>query len=123
MPQDYWRIELPFTAPLSLNHRQHWAAKAAKTRKYRALAGQAIMEENVPHERGHIRTWIEYEPRDARRRDPINLIPTLKVCEDALVDQGIVPDDCPEYVESVMPKILPKTGGKSGRLWLVIEEA
>lgn len=96
--------------------------KARKTAQVRALAAMAIREYDVP-EVDHLRAWIEYEPRDNRRRDPINLIPTLKACEDALVDCGIVPDDNPIFVESVMPKILPKTGTNAGRLWLVVEEA
>lgn len=116
------RILLPFTRPLSLNHRLHWAVKAKKTAEVRAMAREAIIEAGVPP-MTHLRTWIEYEPRDSRRRDPINLIPTLKACEDALVDCDVVPDDNPEFVESVMPKILPKSEEKFGRLWLVIEEA
>lgn len=116
------RILLPFTRPLSLNHRMHWAVRAKRTAAVRGMAREAILHAGL-QPASHLRTWIEYEPRDARRRDPINLIPTLKACEDALVDCEIVPDDNPDYVESVMPKILPKTGEKFGRLWLVIEEA
>lgn len=116
------RILLPFTRPLSLNHREQWYVKARKTAQVRAMAREAIIEAGVPP-MSHLRAWIEYEPRDNRRRDPINLIPTLKACEDALVDCEVVPDDNPAYVESVMPKILPKIAEKFGRLWLVIEEA
>lgn len=116
------RILLPFTRPLSLNHRMHYMVRAKKTAEVRALAREAIIESGL-QPMFHLRAWIEYEPRDSRRRDPINLIPTLKACEDALVDCEIVPDDNPEFVESVMPKILPKTAEKFGRLWLVIEEA
>lgn len=117
-----WRILLPFSRPLSLNHRMHYMVRAKLTREVRAAAGEVITEAGIPPiER--LRAWIEYEPRDKRRRDPINLIPTLKACEDALVDCGVVPDDNPEFVESVMPKILPKTTEKFGRVWLVVEEA
>lgn len=116
-----WRILLPFTRPLSLNHRTHYMVRAKLTREVRGMAGEVIQEAGVPALE-HLRAWIEYEPRDIRTRDPINLIPTLKACEDALVDCGVVPDDNPKYVESVMPKILPKIQEKYGRLWLVVEE-
>lgn len=117
-----WRLLLPFSRPLSLNHRMHYMVKAKLTAETRSLAGEAIREGEVPALE-HLRSWIEYEPRDRRRRDPINLIPTLKACEDALVDCGVVPDDNPDFVESVMPKILPKSTDGYGRLWLVVEEA
>lgn len=112
---------LPFTRPLTLNHRMHYMVKAKLTHQIREQAGQAVRDAGVPALR-HLRAWIEYEPRDKRRRDPINLIPTLKACEDALVDQGVVPDDNPLYVESVMPKVLPVIRERYGRLWLVVEE-
>lgn len=117
-----WQIELPFTRPLTLNHRMHYMVRAKLTAEIRAAAGEVIALAGVPPLE-HLRAWIEYAPRDSRRRDPINLIPTLKACEDALMDTGVVPDDNPEFVESVMPKILPKNDEKRGFLWLVIEEA
>lgn len=117
-----WRILLPFSKPMSLNHRQHWRVKAKVTAEIREAAALVIRQARVP-ELVHLRAWVEYAPRDKRRRDPINLVPTLKACEDALVDCGVVPDDTPDYVESVMPKILPKSTAGVGQLWLVVEEA
>lgn len=117
-----WQIELPFTRPLSLNHRVHYMVRAKATAEVRAAAAEVVELAGVPP-LTHLRSWIEYSPRDQRRRDPINLIPTLKACEDALVDAGVVPDDNPEFVESVMPKILPKNDERRGFLWLVVEEA
>lgn len=117
-----WQIELPFSRPLSLNHRMHYMVRAKATATIRESAGEVIDLAGVPP-LGHLRAWIEYSPRDNRVRDPINLIPTLKACEDALVDCGVVPDDNPAFVESVMPQILPKNDEKRGFLWLVIEEA
>lgn len=117
-----WAIELPFTRPLSLNHRTHYMVRAKKTAEIRAGAREMLELAEVPP-LAHLKCWIEYSPRDNRVRDPINLISTLKPCEDALKDCGIVPDDNPLYVESVMPKILPKNDEKRGFLWLVIEES
>jgi hypothetical protein len=116
-----WRILLPFTRPLTLNHRMHYMVKAKRTHEIREGSGEAVREAGVPPLR-HLRAWIEYEPRDKRVRDPINLIPTLKACEDSLMDAGVVPNDDPRYVTSVMPKVLPPIRERAGRLWLVIEE-
>ena len=117
-----WQIELPFTRPLSLNHRMHYMVRAKKTAEIRAAAGEVIELAGVPPLE-HLRCWIEYSPRDSRVRDPINLVPTLKACEDALMDAGVVPNDDPRYVKSVMPEILAKNDERRGFLWLVIEEA
>ena len=122
MSERRWQIELPFSRPLSLNHRTHYMVRAKKTAEIRAGAAEMIELAEVPPLQ-HLRAWIEYSPRTNQRRDPINLIPTLKACEDALMDAGVVPDDNPLYVESVMPKILPPTGERRGYLWLMIEES
>lgn len=116
-----WQIELPFTRPLSLNHRMHYMVRAKKTAEIREGAGEVIALAGVPRLE-HCRTWVAYSPRDNRVRDPINLIPMLKACEDAMKDCGVVEDDNPRFVESVMPKILPKNEERRGFLWLVIEE-
>ena len=99
----------------------HYMVRAKRTADIREGAAEVVRLAGVPPLE-HLRAWIEYSPRDQRVRDPINLVSTLKACEDALVDCGIVPDDNPKYVESVMPKILPKNDEKRGFLWLVIEE-
>ena len=121
-PMPRWQIELPFSRPLSLNQRMHHMVKAKKTAEIRKAARELIALAEVPV-MTRVRTWIAYSPRDAGRRDPINLIPTLKACEDAMVDCGIVPDDTPQYVDTQMPKILPKNPDRRGWLWLMIEEA
>lgn len=116
-----WQIELPITKPLSLNHRTHYMVRAKKTHDIRAAAGELLQLMEVPP-LDHLRATVVYSPRDSRVRDPINLIPTLKPCEDALKDCGVVPDDNPQYVESLMPSILPKNEDGRGYLWFEIEE-
>lgn len=117
-----WQIEMPFTRPLTLNHRMHYMVRAKLTAEIRAAAGEMLELMEVPPLE-HLRCWLAYSPRDNRVRDPINLISTLKACEDALKDCGIVPDDNPRFVESVMPVILPKNDEKRGLIWLIIEES
>lgn len=109
--------------PLSLNQRMHYQVKAKKTAEIRAAAREHVELFEIPPLE-HVLTTVVYSPRDAGRRDPINLIPTLKACEDALVDAGIIPDDNPTYLRTLMPEILHKRadGGVAGRLWFVVQE-
>lgn len=117
-----WQIELPFTKALTLNARQHHIVRAKQVAAIRREAAEVIALADVPALE-HVTTWIEYSPKDLRRRDPINLIPMLKACEDAIVDCGIVPDDNPLYVRSAMPEIVGKNDLKRGIFWLIIEES
>ncbi|WP_244278017.1 hypothetical protein [Gordonia westfalica] len=68
---------------------------------------------------------LHYTPRDVRRRDADNLVPTLKAACDGLVDAGLVADDTPDLMTKQMPTIHPAEKGERGRLWLElhIEEA
>lgn len=63
---------------------------------------------------------LHYRPRDNRRRDADNLVPTLKALCDGLVDAGLVPDDTPNYMHKHMPVIHPAERGKQGIMWLEI---
>jgi len=46
---------------------------------------------------------VQLDVRDARRRDPHNLYPTIKAIVDGLTDAGCWPDDTPEYVTTHEP--------------------
>lgn len=118
---EHWVVELPMTAPLSLNHRQHHLVKAKKVAEVRGWAQQVTQAARVPAMR-KCRVTLVYEPRDKRRRDPLNLVATLKPVQDGIVDAGVVPDDTPEYMESPMPIIDAPSGGRHGRLWVLIEK-
>ena len=109
------------TVPLSLNHRMHHMVKAKKTREVREMANLVARAAKIPA-CTKIRVTLVYTPKDKRRRDPLNLVATLKACEDGLVDAGVVPDDNPLYVESVMPLIdAPESKLEGGRLALLVE--
>lgn len=120
-PGRTWQVELPVTKPMSLNHRQHYMVQAKLKAELREAMGELVELAGVPSLE-HCITRLFYAPKDNRVRDPINLVPTLKVCEDALKDCGVVVDDNPLYVSSLMPEILEKID-KRGFLWFVIEEA
>lgn len=108
------------TTPLSMNARLHWAAKAKQTAELRENAETMARITRVPRNLGRVRVTLHYAPRDRRRRDPINLAPTLKAIQDGLVDHGVVPDDTPQFMESPMPVIHEPTG-KHGHLWVTVE--
>lgn len=116
-----WTLELPFTAPLSLNHRMNWAVKAKATKPWREAACVLAKAANIPA-CNRVSIELFYTPRDARIRDPLNLVASLKPIEDGIVDAGVLPDDNPLHHESAMPKITPKGPPRPGgnRLWVVV---
>jgi crossover junction endodeoxyribonuclease RusA len=116
-----WTFDLPQTAPMSLNDRHTWQQKARLKKPYREAAHLLARQQKIPACQ-RVRVTLIYTPRDRRRRDPLNLVATLKLVEDGLVDAGVVPDDTPEYLESQMPLIdMPDPGAKQGRLTVVVE--
>lgn len=54
------------------------------------------------------------------RRDPDNLAPTMKVCLDALVAQGILPDDSWVHVPAATCRIHPPDGLPAA-MWLTLD--
>lgn len=116
-----WRLELPQTTPMSLNHREHYAVKARRVRALRQTAALLALQARVPAlER--VALELHYAPRDKRRRDPLNLVATLKPLEDGIVDAGVIPDDTPEYSRPTMPVIDPPSSTGRGRLYLIVQE-
>lgn len=116
-----WRIDLPLTKPLSLNSRQHYMVKAREVAQLRNDVRFLVKAAGIPP-LPCVQIELHYAPRDSRRRDSLNLIATLKPCEDAVVDEGVIPDDTPEFSVPTMPVIDPPTG-TAGRLYLLVREA
>lgn len=72
---------------------------------------------------------LHYQPRDKRRRDADNIVPTLKPLCDALAKgtvkhpgYGIVEDDTPDQMIKKMPVIHPAVKGEPPRMWMTITE-
>lgn len=114
-----WTVRLPYrTPPLSLNSRQHWAAKARVTRQVRQDVLVLLRAARVPA-CGRVVVQLGYTPRDRRRRDTDNLVATLKAVADGVVDAGVVPDDTPEFMGKPEPVI---TGpSRDPHLWVRVE--
>jgi crossover junction endodeoxyribonuclease RusA len=90
------RLSVYTKPPMSLNDRTHWRVKAKHTREIRDYVREWAWFTVPACSAAEVE--LHYVPRDRRRRDLDNLIPTLKPAIDGLVDAGVVPDDTPEYV-------------------------
>ena len=64
---------------------------------------------------------LHFRPKDKRRRDADGLAPTLKVVLDALVTEGILPDDSWVHVPAATCRIHPPNG-EPAAMWLTLEE-
>lgn len=106
--------------PLSMNDRQHPAAHRKLVASTRAAA--ALAAARLP-ELGRCRVILTWFVTDKRKRDAINVCATLKPLADGLVDAGIVPDDTPNYMDTIMPRIvwLDKKAGHVPHFELHIE--
>ena len=97
----------------------HWAKKAKLTKEIRREVYIRAKAARLKPS-SEITVGLVYRPSDKRRRDPSNLIATQKPILDGLVDAGLVPDDTPEYVNELMPKILPPVKGEPSKCWVEI---
>lgn len=118
-----WQVELPLERPLSLNDRQHWRARALAVAEVRELAAVVARARQLPTGLDRVQLELHYIPRDRRRRDPLNLVATLKAVEDGLVDYGLIPDDTPDHSIPTMPVIDPPDPRRAGsRIYVNITE-
>lgn len=107
-PPDALTITFPQPAPLlNMNSRQHWAVKAREVAAWRSRAFYAAR--SVPAVRrncGPSFVMLTLPVPDRRRRDPANLFATAKPVVDGLVDGAIWPDDTPEWVTTIEPRLV-----------------
>jgi crossover junction endodeoxyribonuclease RusA len=116
-----YTIHFPYTSPpLTLNQRLNRYAKASTTRQLRDLT--RIKARDIPP-LGHCMVLLTWFVTDKTRRDVDNIVATLKVMCDGLVDADVVEDDTPYFMKKLMPEIvlIPKTDGPA-RLELRIEK-
>ncbi len=97
-----WVIELPWsTPPLSLNSRMHWRERAAITASLMDGTRWLLRREIMSHDLDRldaVTVWLEWIVPDRRARDTDNPMATTKVLVDALVREGVIADDTPQYV-------------------------
>lgn len=116
-----WVLDFPRPDEwVSANARDHWAVKAAKTKAWREAAATHAQAANIPllH-----RVHFTCEPRwtTRKRRDALNIAPTIKAVIDGIVDAGVIVDDADEYVTGVEVRNGPAAKGVA-RLRITITE-
>ena len=114
-------VALPWTnPPLSGNRtRGNVYAQHAKVEKALREARFAVRAADLaPIARATL--TLTLRPDTKRRRDADNLAPTLKVCQDALVLEQILPDDSWAHVPRVSLEIHPPNG-QPAAMWLTVE--
>lgn len=89
-------------APLSLNKKIHWGTAAKIKRELRSTA-HALARRIPPCDR--IDVHLVWFVTTKRKRDGINVTPTLKALVDGLVDAEVIPDDTPEFLVDHIPEI------------------
>jgi crossover junction endodeoxyribonuclease RusA len=105
-----WTLVAPWPKPpLSMNQRRHWAPKARDVATCRSWAAWAARAARIPSLTHTTVELVWYVP-DKRRRDEDNATETLKPLCDGLVDAGVVPDDTPQWMTKLMPRIEYRRG-------------
>ncbi|WP_405375930.1 MULTISPECIES: hypothetical protein [unclassified Microbacterium] len=107
-----WVLALAYSRPpkgLSANDRAHWRTKARSTAEVRNLVVALARSAGIPQLQ-RVQVELVWVVKDHRKRDDDNLAPLAKACWDALAsDRGvsarIVPDDSPEFVTKMHPRI------------------
>ena len=67
---------------------------------------------------GRCQVQLTWYVLDGTRRDPVNLSPTLKAMQDGLVDAGVVADDTPDLMNTVMSSIVRVDRMKHTSAWM-----
>lgn len=114
-------VALPWlTPPLSGNRtRGNPHARANEVEQAKGEARWAVRAARLPRLAGAEITLC-FRVANRRRRDADNLAPTLKVCQDALVLEGVLPDDSWVCVPSATCRIVPPSVDGPA-MWLAIE--
>ena len=115
---------LPWTKPLTQNQvrRMHHLAEARVKRQMSDDARWLIRNAKLtPLTRAAV--TLHYRPGTRRPCDADGLAPTLKVALDALVREGVLPDDDYRHVPRVGIQIEEPHDGMPAGFWLTIEEA
>lgn len=122
-------LALPYAGPppgLSANYRGHWRPKHEATAQLRRdvyfIARQAGL--HLLTDVKHVTVELVWNPGTRRRRDADNIYPFLKAAADGLargrrdwVGLDLVPDDSPEYMTKLAPRIVYGPRERRG-MWL-----
>lgn len=116
-----WEVALPPGMELlSLNGREHWAARNRTFQSLKKAAWAMLVNARIPALE-LVTVRVVYEPPDRRPRDPDNLAATVKPLVDAVVAARIIPDDTSAHVAWAHAEISGEVRRPS-RLRIIITE-
>lgn len=118
-------VVLPWPRPLTQNEtrRLHHYSEAAQKKQLKLQARAAIRAAQLAPITEPAAVIFTHRPADRRRRDTDGPAPALKAALDALVDEGIIPDDNSGHVPKVLYHYLPPIPGEPAACWLTITPA
>ena len=115
------RVDLPWrTPPLRANDRRQWPARHRTFQQALTEARWAVRAANLRPIVGATVT-LHYRPATRRTQDADGIAPTLKPVLDALVQEGVLPDDSWVCVPRTSQEIHPPIKGEPASLWLTLE--
>lgn len=98
------------TRPWSTNQRVHWTHRATNTKAWRLAAAIGARRVGPLEGRWQVQVTIPFDR--GGRRDPMNYVGTVvKAAVDGMVDAGLWPDDTPDYVQVVEPRLVVDKAG------------
>lgn len=113
------RIDLPWrTPPLRANDRRAWPAQHKAFQQALTEARWAVRAANLTPVVG-ANVTLHYRPTTRRRQDSDGIAPTLKPVLDALVQEGVLPDDSWVCVPRTSQEIHPPDGDAA--MWVELE--
>ena len=115
-------VVLPWSAPpITQNglRRMHHHAEAIAKRQALTEARWAIRNAHITN-MARATVVLNWQMKDMRRRDGDGAAPTLKVCLDALVDEGVLEDDSWPFVPHSGVTCHPPIKGQLGAMWLAL---
>lgn len=115
--------------PLTLNERLHWRPKNDRTQLWRYATAMAAVQASGPKGPSARRlpaavVQCSFDVFGNYRRDPHNWFATVKPVVDGLVQAGLWPDDTPEWVRTVEPRLtilpVPRRGQPLPQRWCTV---
>jgi crossover junction endodeoxyribonuclease RusA len=115
-------IPLPWSKPPLTGNRTRGNpyARAAEVKNSKLEAEAAINLAN-PAPMAGAEITLHFRPKDRRRRDADGLFPTLKVCQDALVAEGVLVEDSWVTIPAATCRIHPPNG-QPAAMWLELTD-
>ena len=115
-------IDLPWIKPPLTGNRTR-GNPYARANEVKAAKGEAVLAVQASGVAPMVgaEVTLHFRPKDRRRRDADGLAPTLKVCLDALVFSGVLPDDSWVHVPAATCRIHPPNG-EPAAMWLELTD-